>query len=98
MTVAELAKKLNAPISEVFNHYKKIMVEIPHDENYVLSTEQIKRAIPNYQNEEQGTEGDATAITKPKLRLTKLEDLISQLEERRSKRTEVLDQYEPVAG
>lgn len=73
MTVSELAKKLNATVHEVFEHYKKITEEIPEDENYVLSIEQIKRAIPNYVPETQ-------IATKP--------------EERRSKRIEVLNQYE----
>jgi len=52
MTVAELAQKLNATVPEIFEHYKKIMEEIPQDENYVLTTEQIKRAIPKYKAEE----------------------------------------------
>lgn len=48
MTVVELANKLNATVADIFEHYKKIFVEIPEDENFVLSTELIKKAIPNY--------------------------------------------------
>ena len=48
MTVAELANKLNATVPEIFEHYKKIFVDISEDENFDLSTELIKKAIPNY--------------------------------------------------
>ncbi len=49
MTIADLANELNTTVAEVFEHYKKISVEIPPDENYVLSTDLIKSAIPNYE-------------------------------------------------
>jgi hypothetical protein len=56
MTVAELAQKLNATVPEIFEHYKKISEDIPRDENYVLTTEQIKRAIQKYEGEEKTQE------------------------------------------
>lgn len=48
MTVAELAKRLNTTVYEIFEHYKKIYVDIPQDENYILTTKQIRKAIPYY--------------------------------------------------
>jgi DNA polymerase III delta prime subunit len=95
MTVAELAQKLNATVPEIFEHYKKILVGIPQDENYVLTTEQIKRAIPKYEAEEKTEEIKITTELKPKLVPTRLEDLKSKLEERRTKRVEILDNLEP---
>ncbi|MBK9635713.1 MAG: hypothetical protein IPO64_14820 [Bacteroidetes bacterium] len=67
MTVAELAKRLNATVPEIFEHYKKIMVDIPQDENYVLTIEQIKRAIPKYEAEEKTEEKKLTTELKPNL-------------------------------
>lgn len=95
MTVAELAQKLNASVPEIFEHYKKILEDIPQDENYVLTTEQIKRAIPKYEAEEKTEEKKLTTELKPKLVQTRLEDLKSKLEERRTKRVEILDNLEP---
>ena len=69
MTVAELAQKLNASVPEIFEHYKKILEDIPQDENYVLTTEQIKRAIPKYEAEEKTEEKKLTTELKPKLDL-----------------------------
>lgn len=85
MTVAELAQKLNTTVSEIFEHYKRILVDIPQDENYILTTEQIKRAIPKYEAEE----------IKYKSVSTRLEDSNSKLEERRTRRIEILDNLEP---
>jgi len=94
MTIAELAKELNATVHEVFEHYKKISVDIPQDENFVLSTDLIKRAIPKYQGDiHQAPVSEINA--KPKLITTRLEDLKSKLEERRTKRVEILDNLEP---
>lgn len=95
MTVGELANKLNTTVSEIFEHYKKILVDIPQDENYVLSTEQIKRAIPKYEAEEKPEQINLQTELKPKLVPTRLEFLKSQLEERRTKRVEILDNLEP---
>lgn len=95
MTIAELAQKLNATVPEIFEHYRKISVDIPQDENYVLTTEQIKRAIPKYEAEEKTEEIKLTTELKPKLVSTRLEDLKSKLEERRTKRVEIIDNLEP---
>lgn len=48
MTVKELAKILNATVTEVFEHYKKIFIEIPENEDFVLSIDLVRKAIPNY--------------------------------------------------
>lgn len=48
MTVKELAQELNATVPDIFDHYKKIMVDLPDDENYELNDDLVKRAIPNY--------------------------------------------------
>lgn len=93
MTVAELAKKLNATIPEVFDHYKKIFVDIPQDENYVLTIEQIKKAIPKYKPEEKieelptelETELDTKKVEHFKLKTVKLRD----------KQVEILENLEP---
>lgn len=95
MTVAELAQKLNATVPEIFEHYKKILEDIPQDENYVLTTEQIKKAIPKYQADEKTEELSLTTELKPKLVSSRLEDFKSKLEERRIKRVEILDNLEP---
>ncbi len=92
MTVLELANKLNTTVSEVFEHYKKIMVDIPQDENYILTTEQVKRAIPNYKADEASENTESKTET---LGTTRLEDIKSRLEERRAKRVEILDNLEP---
>ena len=63
MTVAELAKRLKATVPEVFEHYKRILIEIPQDENHILTTEQIKRAIPKYEPEN----GNQANETKPNI-------------------------------
>jgi len=83
MTVAELAKMLNATVPEIFEHYKKIHVNIPQDENYVLSTEQIKKSIPKYQEEEKSEEISLATELNPKF------------EERKTKRIEIPDNLEP---
>jgi MoxR-like ATPase/rubrerythrin len=75
MTVAELAQKLNATIPEIFEHYKKILEDIPQDENYVLTTEQIKRAIPNYEAEEKPKKIELPTALKSKLLTAQLEIL-----------------------
>jgi hypothetical protein len=95
MTVAELAKRLNASVPEIFEHYKKISEHIPQDENYVLTTEQIKRAIPNYNTEESSENLELQIERKGTLVPTRVEDLKSKLEERRAKRIEILDNLEP---
>jgi MoxR-like ATPase/vacuolar-type H+-ATPase subunit E/Vma4 len=95
MTIAELAKKLNATVPEIFEHYKKNLVDIPEDENYVMTTEQIKKAIPKYEAEEKTEEIKSTTELKPKLGSTGLEDFKSKVEERRKKRIEILDSLEP---
>jgi MoxR-like ATPase/rubrerythrin len=92
MTVSELANKLNTTVSEIFEHYKKILVDIPQDENYVLTAEQVKRAIPNYKAVE---DSENTEFQTEKLSTTRLEDIKSRLEERRAKRVEILDNLEP---
>lgn len=83
MTVSELANKLNTTVSEIFEHYKKISEDIPQDENYVLTTEQIKKSIPKYEAEEKAVDVKLTVEFKPKL------------EERRIKQVEILDNLEP---
>ena len=95
MTVTELAQKLNASVPEIFEHYKKIFEHIPEDENYVLTTEQIKRAIPNYNAEESSENVELQIERKGTLVPTRVEDLKSKLEERRAKRIEILDNLEP---
>ncbi|MBK7816432.1 MAG: hypothetical protein IPJ60_02085 [Sphingobacteriaceae bacterium] len=95
MTVAELANKLNTTVSEIFEHYKRILMDIPPDEDYVLSTEQIKGAIPKYEADEKPEKINLPSEFKPKLVPTRLQDLKSQLEERRTKRVEILDNLEP---
>lgn len=92
MTVSELANKLNTTVSEIFEHYKKILVDIPQDENYVLTAEQVKRAIPNYKAAE---DSENTEFQTEKLSTTRLEDIKSRLEELRAKRVEILDNLEP---
>lgn len=92
MTISELANKLNTTVSEIFEHYKKILVDIPQDENYVLTAEQVKRAIPNYKAAE---DSENTEFQNEKLSTTRLEDIKSRLEERRAKRVEILDNLEP---
>ena len=93
MTVAELAKKLNATIPEIFDHYKKNFVDIPQDENYVLTTEQIKKAIPKYKPEEKIKELPTELETK--LDTKKVEYLKLKTEETRDKQVEILDNLEP---
>ena len=48
MTVKELAQELNATVPEIFEHYQKIMVNLPEDEDYELNDDLVKRAIPHY--------------------------------------------------
>lgn len=86
MTVAELANKLNTTVSEIYERYKKISENIPQDENFVLGTELIRKAIPNYQQSEQGDHIKATKIDK--LLIPTL------LEERKTKRIEILNTLE----
>lgn len=95
MTIAELAQKLNASVPEIFEHYKKILEDIPQDENYVLTTEQIKKAIPKYEADEKTEEISLTTELKPKIVSSRLEDFKSKLEERRIMRVEILDNLEP---
>ncbi|HQD13648.1 MAG TPA: hypothetical protein PLW43_11930, partial [Chitinophagales bacterium] len=87
MTVSELANKLNTTVSEVFEHYKKILVDIPQDENYVLTTEQIMRAIPpNYKVKEESENKELQTEFKHKLAAHRFEEIKSSIEERRAKR------------
>lgn len=44
MIVAELAQKLNIPVSEIFKQYKKIE-DMPENENLILTTKQIENII-----------------------------------------------------
>ena len=44
MIVAELAQKLNIPVSEIFKQYKKIE-DLPENENFILTTKQIENII-----------------------------------------------------
>lgn len=44
MIVAELAQKLNVPVSEIFKQYKKIE-DMPENENFILTTKQIENII-----------------------------------------------------
>jgi len=86
MTVAELANKLNATVPEIFEHYKKIFVDISEDENFDLSTELIKKAIPNYiplENEKVNVE------------LTDKTNNNNELKIKREKRVEILDKITP---
>ena len=94
MTIAELAKELNATVPEVFEHYKKISVDIPQDENFVLSTDLIKRAIPKFQGDIHQTPV-SEINAKPKLITTRLDELKSKFEERKASRIEILDRLEP---
>lgn len=89
MTIAELAQKLNITVLEFFEHYKNILVEIPQDENYVLTTEQIKRTIPKDEAEER------TEEIKYESALTQFEDLNSKLKELKTKQIEILNKVEP---
>lgn len=93
MTVAELAKKLNATIPEVFDHYKKIFVDIPQDENYVLTIEQIKKAIPKYKPEEKIEELPTELETE--LDTKKVEHFKLKTEKLRDKQVEILENLEP---
>jgi predicted nuclease with TOPRIM domain len=95
MTVSELAKKLNTTVHEILEHYRRILMDIPQDENYVLTAEQIKTAIPNYKAEEKLNKIKLPTELKPKFVTTRLEDLKSKLEERRTKRIEIPDNLEP---
>jgi hypothetical protein len=52
MTVAELAQILNVTISDFFKKYKKILEDIPQDENYFFTTEEIKKIITFYKEED----------------------------------------------
>ncbi len=49
MQVKEVANLLNATIEEVIEHYHKIHINIPSDENFELTLEQVLKAIPKYQ-------------------------------------------------
>lgn len=102
MKVAELATKLNTTVEEVFRHYKKIFIEIPEDQNYILSPELIRKAIPNYRlnDNDDVTINSATLPTANKLSENEpvtnsfdpVEDLVeSRIEEKRKKRLEILN-------
>ncbi|MEY4273820.1 MAG: ATP-dependent helicase, RecQ family protein [Bacteroidota bacterium] len=49
MKVKEVANLLNATIAEVIEHYHKIQINIPFDENFELTLEQVLKAIPKYE-------------------------------------------------
>ena len=93
MTVSELANKLNITVSQVFEFYEEIRVDIPQDENYVLTVEQIKRALSNYKTEEdlENTESQ----TEPKSATTRRKDVVSPEEKLRAKRIKIFDDFEP---
>jgi energy-coupling factor transporter ATP-binding protein EcfA2 len=95
MTVAELAQKLNATVSEIFEYYKNNLEDIPQDENYVLTTDQIQKAIPKYQVDEKTEEISLTTEFKPKLGSSRLEDFKSKLDKSRINRVEILSELEP---
>lgn len=95
MTVSELANKLNATIPEIFEHYKRILIDIPQDENYVLSNEQIKRAIPKYEEEEKSEKIKPTLEIKPEIAPDQPEDIKSKLQELRTKPVDILDNLKP---
>lgn len=95
MTIAELAQKLNATVPEIFEHYREILVDIPQDENYVLTTEQIKKAIPKYELDVKTEETKLPTGLKSKLVPTRLEVLKAELEERVNKQIEILNNLEP---
>lgn len=90
MTISELAQRLNTTVSEIFEHYNRILEDIPQDENYVLSTEQIKKAIPGYILDEKTIEVIPTSELKSELVSSKLDDLKPESEEDRLRRLEIL--------
>ena len=78
MKIYELAKILNATVPEILEHYKKIFVEIPNDENFILTTEQIKKAIPKYnpknylaEPEDQSINNEITSVPQATMHKTK---------------------------
>lgn len=89
MTIAELAKKLDTTVSEIFEHYKKIFVDIPEDENFILSDELINKAIPKHTQSE--TEQSDKVIFHSKSK----EEIELEVEKRRTKRIEILNDLEP---
>lgn len=95
MTIAELAKELNATIPVVFEHYRKISADIPQDENYVLTNEQITKARLYHEFEQRVAKKNLENKLKPKPVPRQIEDIKSKLIERRTKRVEILDNLEP---
>jgi rubrerythrin len=95
MTIAELAKKLNLTVFEIFEKYRKISEDIPVDENYILTKEQIKMLFSKYEEGEKTEDIKLTTELKPKLVPTRIEDFVSKLEERRANRAEILDNLKP---
>uniref|UniRef100_UPI00378432A3 DEAD/DEAH box helicase n=1 Tax=Daejeonella sp. TaxID=2805397 RepID=UPI00378432A3 len=79
MTVAELAQKLNTTVAEIFEHYKKISKDIPQDENYILSTDLIKRAIHNYEPIQPNGQLETRRRRNRKFETVRIEDLKSKL-------------------
>lgn len=95
MKVFELAKKLNATVPEIFEHYEKILEKIPKDENYELTLEQIRRAIPNYEGDDNLEKLNPQFEIKPKHVRNRLENVITILEERRATQIEIQEKLEP---
>jgi len=95
MTVSELANKLNTTVPEIFEHYKKILVDIPQDENFVLSTELIRRAIPNYKAELEHSENLAETIYNNSSGSISHFNINHEIESRRTKRAAILEDLEP---
>ncbi len=86
MTIAELANKLDSSVPEILKYYRKISVDIPSDEKFVLSDELIQKAILNYV---------PTGIKKVETEETGMKEENNGIEQRRKKRVEILDNLEP---
>ena len=93
MTVVELANLLNATVQEIFEHYKKIFVAIPQDEHYILTLEQIRKAIPNNKLKEKSNDDENKIVIKNLF--SKKEEIKTNNQEYRAKRVEILDKLAP---
>lgn len=93
MTLAELAKRINATVPDILENYKRIFIEIPQDENYILTVEEIKKVIPNY-NPDEKNETAISKIDRQKLNLDRIDERKIQFEARRIKRIEILNNLE----
>jgi MoxR-like ATPase len=94
MTVTELAQKLNTAVPQIFEHFNMILEDIPQDENYALTTEQIKKAISMFEGEEKTVEIKLKTELKSKFDQIRLEELKSKLNEPIRKRVEILGKLE----